>query len=339
MQTDNQDGCQEGEAPASCPFVSLGLPVYNGSNFLRPALDSILAQTYRNWELILSDNGSSDSTPSICADYAAADSRIRFYRHPVNMGASRNFNFVFGMARGPLFRWTAHDDTCEPTLIERCVEGLEAHPTAVLCHPRTRVIGPSGEILYNDPVRLRTGSPQVERRYKDLICVDHACFQIFGLIRTEILRQTPLLGAFVGSDRNLLAELALHGPFLEIQEELFFRRDHPNTSTRQFPLASARLAWFKDSTRGARFPTLHRAYGYLASLARAPLTMGERMACLAGLAEWSSQRLLSFFRTTKDSAEALMRAWRIGKQAVGLPAANPRLANPPALTTDSPSRL
>jgi glycosyltransferase involved in cell wall biosynthesis len=276
------------------PLVSLGLPVCNGANFLAQALDSILGQTYSRWELIISDNGSTDSTGRICAAYAARDGRIRYYRHPVNMGASRNFNFTFEAARGTLFRWTAHDDVCAPDFLERCVAGLLAHPEAVLCHPRTRVIGPSGETLYDDAVRLRTDSPRVEERYRDLICVDHACFAIFGVMRTALLGRTPLLGAFVGSDRNLLAELALHGPFHEIPEYLFFRRDHPNTSTRRFPEASARLAWFRDSPRGARFPTWTRACGYLASLRRVPLTPGERLACLAELARWCGLRAASF---------------------------------------------
>jgi glycosyltransferase involved in cell wall biosynthesis len=180
------------------PLVSLGLPVYNGANFLAEALDSILAQTYRNWELIISDNGSSDATPRICAAYAARDGRIRYYRHPVNMGASRNFNFTFEVSRGPLFRWTAHDDVCAPDLLERCVAGLLAHPEAVLCHPRTRVIGPAGETLFDYTVRMRTDSPRVQERYRDLICVDHACFAVFGVMRSHLLRRTPLLGAFVG---------------------------------------------------------------------------------------------------------------------------------------------
>jgi len=283
-----------GAAPALTPLVSLGLPVYNGANYLREALDSVLAQTYRNWEVILSDNGSTDATPAICAEYAARDGRIRYYRHAVNMGASRNFNFTFELSRGPLFRWTAHDDVMAPDLLERCVAGLLAHPGAVLCHPRTRVIGPSGEAILDYSVRLRTDSPRPEERYHDLVCLDHSCFAIFGLMWSAVLRRTPLLGSFVGSDRNLLAELALHGPFHEIPEYLFYRRDHPNTSTRQFPLASARLAWFRQSAGVASFPTLRRGYEYLASLARAPLTPGERLACLGALGKWCAQRALNF---------------------------------------------
>lgn len=290
------------------PLVSLGLPVYNGANFLREALESILAQTYPRWELILSDNGSTDGTPAICSEFAARDGRIRYYKHPVNMGATRNFNFTVALAKGSLFRWTAHDDVCEPELLERCVAGLLAHPQAVLCHPRTRVIGPAGEPLYDYTVRLRTDSPRVEERYGDLISVDHACFAIFGLMRTDLLRRTPLLGAFVGSDRNLLAELALHGPFHEIPEYLFRRRDHPQTSTRQFPDAAARLAWFTGG-KTTGFPTVRRAGGYLSSLFRAPLGPGERLACLWALSRWCGRRL----------ASGLHGLWLRSLRALGFP--------------------
>jgi glycosyltransferase involved in cell wall biosynthesis len=293
MKTRNPTGpaIEAGAAPA--PLVSLGLPVYNGENYLRQALDSLLAQTYPAWEVILSDNGSTDSTPDICAAYAARDGRVRYYRQGANMGASWNHNFVFALARGPLFRWTAHDDVCSPDLLEKSVAALQAHPEAVLCHPRTRVIGPGGELLYDYRVRLRTDSPRVEERFHDLICLDHSCFEVFGVVRASHLRRTPLLAPFVGADRNLLAELALMGPFLEIPEYLFFRRDHPDTSTRKYPLASQRLAWFRDAPRSARHPTFRRGYAYLRSVVRAPLPPRERLACLRVLAKWTGQRAAS----------------------------------------------
>src|SRR6185369_4346332 len=107
------------------PSVSIGLPVYNGVNYLRQALDSLLAQTFGDWELILSDNGSTDATESICREFAARDGRIRYLREPVNRGATWNFNRVFELSRAPLFRWAAHDDVCSPELLERCVAALE----------------------------------------------------------------------------------------------------------------------------------------------------------------------------------------------------------------------
>lgn len=278
---------------ARYPLVSLGLPVYNGANYLAQALESLLLQTYPNWELIISDNGSTDATEGICRSFAARDSRIRFHREPSNRGATWNFNRVVELARGPLFRWAAHDDVCAPELLERCVAALAANPWAVLCHPRTRVIGPEGELLEDYGIRLRTDADRVGPRFHDLICVDHACFPIFGVIRLDVLKRTPLLGEYVGSDRNLLAELSMHGPFHEVPEYLFLRRDHPGTSTRQYPSAKERRTWFKVEQRGPNLPTVQRAMGYLKSILRAPLAPADRLVCLGILGKWSILRLRS----------------------------------------------
>lgn len=281
------------EIPVSgdAPLVTLGLPVYNGENYLRQALESLLSQTFTDWELILSDNGSTDGTEAICREFAARDARVRYYRESVNRGATWNFNRVFHLSRSPLFRWAAHDDVCSPQLLERCVAALRSRPDAVLAYPRTRIIGPRNEHLEDYPIRLRTDSPDPAVRFHDCICVDHACFAIFGLMRADWLRRTPLLGSFVGADRNLLAELSLLGPFTEIPEILFHRRDHPGTSTRQFPSAKDRAAWFGGDAHTPLSPTLRRAWGYWESLNRVPLAPRDRLACLGVLGKWAGARM------------------------------------------------
>ncbi|MDB5047977.1 MAG: glycosyl transferase family 2 [Fibrobacteres bacterium] len=279
--------------PSRAPLVSLGLPVYNGANYIREALDSILGQTYRHWELIISDNGSTDATESICREFAARDSRIRYYRENINRGPTWNFNQVFTLAIGPLFRWTAHDDVCAPQLLEHCVTVMQERPEVVLCYPRTRIIDGNGDAVCDYGTRLRTDSPMMGQRFHDLICVDHACYSIFGVVRTRLLRRLGPLGDYVGSDRNLLAELALHGPFHEIPEFLFLRRDHPGTSTRQFPSAKDRIMWFHANSKGGRHPTVRRAIEYWNSIVRAPLRPGDRLTCLGVLGKWVSMRIRS----------------------------------------------
>ena len=106
---------------SSTPKVSIGLPVYNGERYLREALDSILGQTFRDFELIICDNASTDETAAICADYAARDPRIRYHRQTHNIGATANFNHTFELARGAYFKWAAHDDVLAPTWLEKCV--------------------------------------------------------------------------------------------------------------------------------------------------------------------------------------------------------------------------
>src|ERR1700753_3521498 len=113
------------------PRVSLGMPVYNGEKYLEAALDSLLAQTFTSFELIVCDNASTDGTQAICERYAARDSRIRYERNERNMGASWNFNPVYSLARAPYFKQAAHDDLCEPEFLERCVAVLDRDPDVV----------------------------------------------------------------------------------------------------------------------------------------------------------------------------------------------------------------
>ena len=127
------------------PRVSIGLPVYNGEKFIREAIDSIFSQTFEDFELIISDNGSTDRTQQICQAYAAQDLRIRYYRNKKNIGAARNYNLVFELASGEYFKWAAHDDLCAPEYLERCVEILDRDPDVVLCYPKTSIIDEHGE--------------------------------------------------------------------------------------------------------------------------------------------------------------------------------------------------
>lgn len=106
------------------PKVSIGMPVYNGEKFIRKALDSLLAQTFIDFELIISDNASTDGTPDICAEYANRDKRIRYIRQKQNYGAIWNWNYVLRQATGEYFMWAAHDDTRSPDCLSKYVEVL-----------------------------------------------------------------------------------------------------------------------------------------------------------------------------------------------------------------------
>ena len=92
------------------PKVSIGMPVYNGEKYIREALDSLLAQTFTDFELIISDNASTDGTEAICREYAARDPRIRYVRQSENRGPTANFHFVLDEAVGEYFMWAAYDD-------------------------------------------------------------------------------------------------------------------------------------------------------------------------------------------------------------------------------------
>ncbi len=129
------------------PRVSVGLAVYNGENYLREAIDSILAQTFTDFELILSDNASTDKTQEICLEYAAKDKRIRYYRNDQNIGGIRNQIRTVELSRGEYYKLAAHDDVCAPDFLEKCVEVLDRDPSVVLCYPKTKIIDENGNFL------------------------------------------------------------------------------------------------------------------------------------------------------------------------------------------------
>ena len=262
------------------PRVSIGLPVFNGENYLEETLDSILAQTYTNFELIISDNASTDRTEEICRAYAAKDRRIRYYRNEQNLGATWNFNRVFELSTGEYFKWAAHDDLCTPEYLERCVEILDHEPNVVLCYPKTKIINEHGEFVENyfDGFNLRSSKPH--ERFRDFFHAPGLCNPIMGLIRASALKRTPLIGNYAGADRILLGELALLGQFFEVPEYLFLRRGHP-----QRPLAAAVTdseiaAWLDPAMRREiLLPRWRRFFEYLRAIKRAPLSWSERVRC------------------------------------------------------------
>src|SRR5262245_26772350 len=119
---------------AQQPLVSVGIPVYNGEQFIREALDSILAQTYSNLEIIISDNASTDGTAAICQQYAARDQRFRYYRNAMNINVNANFRRVFELSSGDYFMWAAADDVRPKTAVEDCLIALLRNKDALMAH-------------------------------------------------------------------------------------------------------------------------------------------------------------------------------------------------------------
>ena len=129
------------------PSVSIGLPVFNAEHYLERSLGSILAQTHRNFELIISDNASNDATEAICRRHAALDARIRYHRNPRNQGATFNFRQVVALSSGEYFLWAAHDDMFAPKYVERCIAVLEQNRDVVLCYSKSIEIDEQGQPL------------------------------------------------------------------------------------------------------------------------------------------------------------------------------------------------
>ena len=276
-----------GEQRPPAPAVSIGLPVFNGERYLAQALDSILAQTFRDFELIISDNGSTDQTEQICCRYASADSRIRYYQQQKTRSVTWNFRQVALLSSGQYFLWMAADDMLAPDYVERCLEVLKNDPDAVLCYSRATVCDENGNIIRQEDQAVSAASPLPCERFRELIRMDHNCGAMFGLIRADILKKTPIHGDFADSDRCLLAELSLYGRFRQLPAPLFSHREHRERLTRMYPSRQERM-WklFPDRQNPIVFPHFRQFWEYLRCIHRAPLNWRARVRCYAQMADW-----------------------------------------------------
>jgi glycosyltransferase involved in cell wall biosynthesis len=207
------------------PLVSIGMPVHNAQRYLRQALDSLLGQDYPNFELVVSDNASTDATEQICREYAQRDKRMVYDRASANMGAVWNFNRVFELARGEYFMWAAFDDLRDPRYVSACVTALESRLDAVLCASDVRFIDEHGETkdfppaAYGHHLVGRTPRDRLRQLTQSSIDLD-----FYGLARRAALAQTRRSVLTWGFDVVVLLELCLRGPVLLVPEPLFSYR-------------------------------------------------------------------------------------------------------------------
>lgn len=114
------------------PLVTIGMTTYNrGKTYLRLTLDSLLSQTYKNFQLIISDNASTDNTEEICREYTEKDDRVIYFKQKHNIGYVNNVNFLITLARGKYFLRACDDDLYAPKFLETCVNLLEGNPKAI----------------------------------------------------------------------------------------------------------------------------------------------------------------------------------------------------------------
>ena len=284
-----------GQAPVPSgpsPLVTIGLPVFNGENYLREALDGLLAQTFGDFELLISDNASTDATEHICREYAARDPRIRYFRRQTNVGVVANHNDLLAVARGRYFKWVGHDDVYEPALLARCVGALEADPTAVLANVWDGVIDEEGRRI-TTPYRLQTEDPAPHVRFRSVLREDGGN-DFYGMFRTDVLRRMRPQGTYLHMDRVFVAQASLIGRFHQIPEVLYYRRDHPQRASRA-PSARDVLRRL-DPVRGDRLRhPLVRVYaeyvlGLVGAVMHAPLAWPERARSLRELAAFLGSR-------------------------------------------------
>jgi len=281
---------------SATPSVSVGLPVYNGQHYLPAAIDAFLAQTYRDFELIITDNASTDRTEEICRAYAARDARVRYVRNERNLGAAMNYRRAFELARGKYFRWAASDDLPGADMIECCVRILEEDASVVVAYPRTMLIDADGRQIreYDDNLDLRSTDPVV--RFKQYFERVGMCNPVYGLIRADALRRTRLLGSFIASDNPLLAELTLYGRFYEVPRPLFFRRIHAEAYSSQTDRRRLVAFYFPNARHSLVF-TAWRHFGEnLRAIGRSPVSLTDKVRLwvhMLRMANWGRAHLFS----------------------------------------------
>lgn len=266
---------------SATPLVSVGLPVFNGEAHLAEALESLLAQTLADFELIVSDNASTDGTRAICEDFARRDPRVRYIRQARNVGAPANWNFVVREARGRFFKWASASDRCAPALLERCVGVLLADESVALCFGHTAYIDEHGQ-----PAQLATNYVQAlaERPSDRFIHIARNLArndEQYGVIRTAALLRTGLERPYPHGDLVLMAELGLHGKFVQVPDTLLERRIEAGHWTGQMPAAQLEAMFWPESAPRFRAPAFRFHWDYLGASLTAPVAWRERLRTAA----------------------------------------------------------
>ncbi|MGH8726799.1 MAG: glycosyltransferase family 2 protein [Burkholderiales bacterium] len=293
------------------------MPVYNAEKWIAAAVDSILAQTFADFELIISDNASTDGTPAICEAYCRADHRVRYFRNQKNLGANVNYNAVFRLSRGRYFKWASSNDICDSTLIARCVEVLEARPDIVLCYPKTRLftetIGDAQDYVGDFDIL----DPRPYERFRKVLERMKLNNMMNGVLRADILRTVPPLKSHSFADRNMYAELALHGKFFQVPESLFYRRMGKETATHLKSNEEVVRHFRPDLKSPILFEEWQILRGHLSTVWRTPLSPSEKFRLYIYVlrqANWARGRLV---REPYNAVKTLTRRVRFFQSPEG----------------------
>lgn len=270
------------------PIVGLGMPVYNGEQFVGAAIRSVLEQTLGEFVLVICDNASTDGTEEICRGLAAADSRIRYHRNPTNLGAHPNYNLTFHRSQGRYFKWVPHDDLLHPDYLRDCVCALDADPGAVLCQSDLEYIDESGTTIgvFTGEVPGSTAQ-DAATRFAALALKPHNSYDVMGVFRRSALEGSMLLESFHGADRALLAQIATRGHTIHVHAPLLKVRDHSGRYTRAMTRPRDRATWHDSRLAGRLSFPVWRLYGTLWATAWGmPAPVGQKLRASISLLKW-----------------------------------------------------
>jgi len=295
------------------PRVSIGMPVFNEARFLRESLDSLLNQEYRDFELIISDNASTDETGQICEEYASRDSRIRYFRNEKNLGMTLNFFEGFKRARGDYFMMAAGHDLRNRDYLRRCVEVLDHHPEVILAYGRTDACDLDGNFVCVIPVYAETRGLSASERLRKVIRNTGSCFLMYGVIRIDPLRQSSILIESYGADTIVIAELSLQGEFWHIPETALVARmpedrkltDEENTAR----LISAERAHQKSGIFMTKYPHAQLMLQLLRIVRQSNLSSMQKISLAFDIIGWLKIAVLKEF-TVKQIPEGIRNVFK-----------------------------
>jgi glycosyltransferase involved in cell wall biosynthesis len=273
---------------------------------LAETLEALLAQTFVDLEIVISDNASRDRTEQIAQEFADRDPRVKHFRTQKLITPAENHARAFELSSGAFFKFAAHDDLHAPTFVERCLEVLENDHSVVLAYSKVKIIDSLGRPLRDYNYKLATDARDPATRFGALVRANHrmhGAYEIYGLVRSGAMRSIPPQGNYTRADSVMLARLALLGRFEEIPETLFFSRQHEARSVKQAPggakggrtrlekiLGSGPvppIEWWDPAMKGViNFPEWRIAKEYLISIYNTPLSISERVRCLSEMAKW-----------------------------------------------------
>ncbi len=256
------------------------MPVYNGERYLESAIQSVLDQTYDDFELIIADNASTDRSADICRDFAAQDARIRYLRNEQNIGAAANYNLLFQEAQCEFFRWNNSDDLLEPTLHEKCYRALRDNPDAVLAAGTTVLINDDGAKMDNYVDDLHIVNERPSTRFREFFDRVGLTNVIYGLMRKTPLGKTELMGdgSIPTADIVFMAHLVLQGKFIVLDEPLFYRRMHEQSSSADRDDMDKQASFWNAGTASLGRAGWKRIRAYRRAVANTSLPTAESVA-------------------------------------------------------------
>lgn len=268
-------------ASTHIPKVSIGMPAFNSASTIGSAIESLLQQSFDDFELIVSDNASTDGTGKILQDYAARDPRVRVFHQPTNIGANLNYSAVVRLARGRYFKWASSSDWCAPDFLRLCAAVLDTRADVVLVYPRARLFqqDPANARDYEFDVDLQDSSPA--NRLARVVHDFRLNNAMNGLIRTDALRRTRLIEHYPSGDVVLMGHLALLGKLLLLPDALYYRRMEPETATSLMDAKAVERHHYPTATLRALFPNWKLHLGWLRVVLSVPMTWRERRRAIA----------------------------------------------------------